>query len=510
MVDNDAILNSKQLNRMMGMIYPPPEIKKLVDKTASLVANYGEGIEEKMKEEPNPSFSFLKEGDPYRKYYEQKILDYKKEIKEKEEEEEKLRIEQFQKEQEFLNKKRENELSLQQPINNKQGNLFVEQLRNLINTNVEYLTNIPSKINYNEVKAPKPDQFSISHPNISEMDLDIIKITAQFIAKNGENFLLDLNEREGKNSQFDFMKPQHNLFDYFSYLITSYSKILGDNKEKIKVLIDKASNQEKLLRDANQRVLYEQKIKKMMRSKKSEYDFMTEEEKKKSQYIDWYDFIVVDTIDFDDEEIENENNNNENEENKKENKEEEFKQFNNEEKEKEILDKDKQIDNNKSNIQTEILVNGIKVIKNYVRQKESDINNNQEEIKCPLCQIMIHSDKFEKHIKLELLDPKWKEIQKDVAQRSKESPFANTSDFISYLSNFSHSRPDLFGNIQDVQKFKEQKKKEEKQAQEHKIWNENPYMTRTTANIMMFKKQNKNHLEESKKIQNMKNNDQNN
>ena len=35
-------------------------------------------------------------------------------------------------------------------------------------------------------------------------------------------------------------------------------------------------------------------------------------------------------------------------------------------------------------------------------------------------------------------------------------------------------------------------------------------MTRTTANIMMFKKQNKNHLEESKKIQNMKNNDQNN
>ena len=45
MVDNDAILNSKQLNRMMGMIYPPPEIKKLVDKTASLVANYGDGIE---------------------------------------------------------------------------------------------------------------------------------------------------------------------------------------------------------------------------------------------------------------------------------------------------------------------------------------------------------------------------------------------------------------------------------------------------------------------------------
>ena len=46
-----------------------------------------------------------------------------------------------------------------------------------------------------------------------------------------------------------------------------------------------------------------------------------------------------------------------------------------------------------------------------------------------------------------------------------------------------------------------------KQTQEHKIWKENHYMTRTTANIMIFKKQNKNHLEESKNAQNMKNND---
>ena len=52
----------------------------------------------------------------------------------------------------------------------------------------------------------------------------------------------------------------------------------------------------------------------------------------------------------------------------------------------------------------------------------------------------IYSDKFEKYIKLELLDLKWKETQKDVAQSSKESLFANTSYFIYYLSNFSHLR----------------------------------------------------------------------
>jgi splicing factor 3A subunit 1 len=252
-----------------------------------------------------------------------------------------------------------------------------------------------------------------------------------------------------------------------------------------------------------------------MRTKKSEYDFMTEEEKKKSQYIDWNDFVVVETIDFNDEEIENENidtNNNINNENINKNNEEEINEYNkNENEENENINKENQNQNiEKSNIQSEISVNGIKVIKNYVRQKQSDINDNNKDIKCPLCQIMISSMKFEEHIKLELLDPKWKEIQKDIAKRSKESPLANTSDFISYLSDFSHSRPDLFGNIQDVQKIREQRKKEEKQAQEHKIINENPYMTRTTANIMMFKIQNKTHLEESKKAQNMKNNDDNN
>ena len=44
---------------------------------------------------------------------------------------------------------------------------------------------------------------------------------------------------------------------------------------------------------------------------------------------------------------------------------------------------------------------------------------------------------------------------KRCSQSSKESLFANTSYFISYLSNFSHSRLDLFSNIQDFQKFKE-------------------------------------------------------
>ena len=64
--------------------------------------------------------------------------------------------------------------------------------------------------------------------------MDIIKITAQFVAKNGEKFLSELSQRESKNSQFNFLKPQHILFGYFTYLVGSYTKIITDKKEKIK------------------------------------------------------------------------------------------------------------------------------------------------------------------------------------------------------------------------------------------------------------------------------------
>ena len=36
------------------------------------------------------------------------------------------------------------------------------------------------------------------------------------------------------------------------------------------------------------------------------------------------------------------------------------------------------------------------------------------EIKCPLCKLSISEETFQDHLRLELLDPKWKEIQKEV------------------------------------------------------------------------------------------------
>ena len=206
--------------------------------------------------------------------------------------------------------------------------------------------------------------------------------------------------------------------------------------------------------------------------------------------INWYDFVVVDTIDFDNDVID--------EAIKEENEKVHQAQITEiphetvpiepvvtkEEKEEEIDTSSKTPTN-------------IKIVKNYTRQSMKQKKENTE-IKCPLCKLSISEETFQDHLRLELLDPKWKEIQKEISSREADSSLASTSEFLTYLGDFSKSRPDLFGDIDDIHNF-EQKKKPEPG---HQIWSGyNPYMSRTTANITMFKQQNKKHLEESKKAQ---------
>merc|ERR1712060_136339 len=82
-------------------------------------------------------------------------------------------------------------------------------------------------------KPPPPDQFVVNHPYIAAMDMDIIKLTAQFVARNGQKFLIGLTQRESRNPQFDFLKPTHALFGYFTSLVDAYTKCLMPNKDEV-------------------------------------------------------------------------------------------------------------------------------------------------------------------------------------------------------------------------------------------------------------------------------------
>lgn len=67
-----------------------------------------------------------------------------------------------------------------------------------------------------------------------------MKLTALFTARRGRNFLASLSAREGRNYQFDFLRPTHSLFGYFNRLVEQYTKVLYPDKETLEQLRERS------------------------------------------------------------------------------------------------------------------------------------------------------------------------------------------------------------------------------------------------------------------------------
>ena len=65
------------------------------------------------------------------------------------------------------------------------------------------------------------------HGDIVRCHRDIVRLTAQFVARNGPQFMDQLMAREQKNETFDFLRKNHILFSYFIKLVEQYSKVGG-------------------------------------------------------------------------------------------------------------------------------------------------------------------------------------------------------------------------------------------------------------------------------------------
>jgi splicing factor 3A subunit 1 len=69
-----------------------------------------------------------------------------------------------------------------------------------------------------------------------------MKLTALFTARRGRNFLANLSAREGRNYQFDFLRPTHSLFGYFNRLVDQYATVLSPGKEVLEQLTERAQD----------------------------------------------------------------------------------------------------------------------------------------------------------------------------------------------------------------------------------------------------------------------------
>ncbi|XP_015757556.1 PREDICTED: splicing factor 3A subunit 1-like [Acropora digitifera] len=151
-------------------------------------------------------------------------------------------------------------------------------------------------------KEPPPEfEYLADPPSISALDLNVVKLTAQFVARNGRQFLTNLMNREQRNYQFDFLRPQHSLFNYFTKLVEQYTKVLippSDVKEK---LLKDAHNPKEIL----DRVMYRVEWIRHQEREKKKLEDEKEKERVAFAQVDWHDFVVVETVDFKDNEAAN-------------------------------------------------------------------------------------------------------------------------------------------------------------------------------------------------------------
>jgi splicing factor 3A subunit 1 len=147
---------------------------------------------------------------------------------------------------------------------------------------------------------PEPPKFRFSArmPNISAQDLDVLKLTALYTARIGENWLKDLRNREAGNSQFEWLRANHSFFPYFRSLVEQY-KILLEEHETVQARIDDLQANIKdrfyLLNRAKERSEYVR----FVTAQKEKEEKKAEAEKREFATIDWQDFSVIATVLFD-------------------------------------------------------------------------------------------------------------------------------------------------------------------------------------------------------------------
>lgn len=127
---------------------------------------------------------------------------------------------------------------------------------------------------------------------------DIVKLTAQFVARNGRQFLTNLMNREQRNYQFDFLRPQHSLFQYFTKLLEQYTKILIPPKELPKKLQFELETKSDGHNSVLEQVKYRANWLKHEEAQRRREEEKIERERVAYAQIDWHDFVVVEVVEY--------------------------------------------------------------------------------------------------------------------------------------------------------------------------------------------------------------------
>ncbi|KAK1393656.1 putative splicing factor 3A subunit 1 [Heracleum sosnowskyi] len=415
----------------IGIIHPPPDIRNIIDKAASYVAKNGQdfqcqiinGCAQKLK------VSFLKASDPYHAYYQHRLFEYQAKPDPSE---------QFR--------------TIRKPL-------------------------VP----------PEAEQYTIRFPEgIMCEELDVIKLTAQFVARNGNSFLSEVANRERNNPQFQFMKPTNSLFMFFTMLTGAYSKVLMPPKGLSNKLKNSVDSMTAILERCHCRLEWESS---QEQAKQKAEDEM-EQERLQMAMIDWHHFSGVVDIDFAD-----------NEDDKLPppmTLEEVIRRSKMSTLKEDIFEpgKEVQMEMDKEEVHVEEGMriaspaeNGddkpsepkltpmeqdppMRIVKNYRRPEERILaeRDSTEYVVSPITGELILKIEMAEHIRISLIDPKYKEQKERMFAKIRDSTLAQDDEIFKNIMGLARTRPDIFGTTEEevssAVKAEIERKKDEKQKQD--------------------------------------------
>lgn len=259
--------------KSIGMIHPPPDIRSIVDKTAQFVAKNGPEFEKRIlaNEKNNVKFNFLNATDPYHAYYQHRVSEFKAQLAAP-----------------------AGTVPANAPVKTEEEARVAQEQADASAAEVAAVKP-PGKL----LEPPELDVYTVAVPELATtLDVDIIKLTAQYVARNGKSFLTGLTSREHSNPQFYFLKPTHSMFTFFTALADAYSKVLVPPKGLVDKLKKDVGNKTGILERCLHRLEWERS---QARARQKAEDEI-EQERMQMALIDWHDFVVVETIEFAEEE----------------------------------------------------------------------------------------------------------------------------------------------------------------------------------------------------------------
>ncbi len=337
----------------------------------------------------------------------------------------------------------------------------------------------------NKPSGPPPaEEFYMTHPEgLSALDVEVIKLTAQYTAASGRQFLAALAQKEQRNPLFDFLKPSHLLFSYFTTLVDAYIKVLQPTdaqREAVKAGRDGPT----VLARAVHRWEYDKEEE--ARAKQAQAE--AEAERVAYQAVDWHEFVVVETITFAEDELLDVGMPGQEEE---------------EEEEAEAPEEDMDIDMDLEEPvpaapavpppppprpgaaamagggakeggeegREEEEEEEIRVVSGYAPRAVGGETLQPAMMLDPVTGKQVPVSEVGEHMRIQFIDPRYREEQKRALEKKKATALAAGADIAANVANFAKKRTDIFGTAEDQERaiYEEQERFRQRQEENQRV-----------------------------------------